>query len=170
MTICSLRGGVRTVLGSTVANESVRLEGGENSGEKERPSLENDEVAVAETPERTEDRAPSPKKTFIRRATRTMATEEPGVADVELESSRPIIALSKKRRGRRSLDVDTLNHTRLMERPLTEILIAAPLADLDSKGNEKDDQPTSNCIVKRPRTGATRGNSQRLTVPAKFRE
>ncbi|KAG0556225.1 hypothetical protein KC19_11G036400 [Ceratodon purpureus] len=164
------QGGVRTVLGSTVANESVRLEGGENSGEKERPSLENDEVAVAETPERTEDRAPSPKKTFIRRATRTMATEEPGVADVELESSRPIIALSKKRRGRRSLDVDTLNHTRLMERPLTEILIAAPLADLDSKGNEKDDQPTSNCIVKRPRTGATRGNSQRLTVPAKFRE
>ena len=88
------------------------------------------------------------------------------VGDAENKSTKPATALSKKR-GRLSLDVETLNHTRLMERPLTEILVQGPLAvEPVRKARGKKGQPAStSCVGKR-----SRGNQGRLTVPAKFRD
>jgi hypothetical protein len=162
------QGGMQTVVGG-VANGKSELEvttvvAIKEVSQEERPHEEAMEVAGRGVP------APKPQRTFSRRAMKIVPVEELMVTEVETQSAKPAAVISKKR-GRLSVDVETLNHTRVMERPLTEILVAAPLAvDLGSKTGRKKAQPASTCGSKRLQIGATRGNQCRLTVPAKFRD
>ena len=156
------QGGVRTMIGT-------ENNGGDLSEEpacKERPQEDSPQEEGLEVVDKIEVQALEPEKTFTRRVAKTVPMEEFMVGDAENKSTKPATALSKKR-GRLSLDVETLNHTRLMERPLTEILVQGPLVvEPVRKARGKKGQPAStSCVGKR-----SRGNQGRLTVPAKFRD
>ncbi|KAG0574757.1 hypothetical protein KC19_VG288300 [Ceratodon purpureus] len=157
-------GGVRTMVGND-ANKKKRLDLSEELPKKERPQEERPVDEAAKNPDRIELPALELEKTFSRRVVRTMAEVEPVIADLATQSAKPTAALCKKQ-GRLSIDIETLNHTRLMERPLTEILAEKLVSTTRGKRSEA----ASTCVGKKLRTGTTRANQCRLTVPAKFRD
>ena len=165
------QGGVRTVFG-TNSNEKSGIEVTEaESPTEETRGEERPQDGSTSSPTRIEDSVPEPQKTFTRRASRTVPEElTPAIGDVETLSTKPRGTLSKKR-GRKLVDVETLNHTRVMERPLTEILVEAPVyVEPVLKPKGKNVQPELTFAGKRLRTAATRSSGLRLTIPAKFRD
>ena len=163
------QGGVRTVVGND-ADVKTPLQITEETPKDLSPQEQLPVDEAAESPDRIDILSPEPQRTFSRRVVKTVVQDEAMVAVVETQSAKPAAPLAKKR-GRKSADVETLNHTRLMERPLTEILVDAPLAtEPDSTSRGKRSDAPSSFVAKKLRTGTTRANQGRLTVPAKFRD
>ena len=102
---------------------------------------------------------------ILTRRRRSKGLETPTASEGEASGQKSAAVYTKKRKSP-SIEVETLNHTRRIERPLTEILTVAPMYQgSNSKGDGKNAPSVQNSNIKKLRV-----NQVRLTIPAKFRD
>lgn len=98
------------------------------------------------------------------------ASVDPERVQTKTDGEKACASVGKKKRGRLQLNVSSLNHTRVMERPLKDILGTAAHIDDAHKLHGEGVGSNSKGAVKRRPDRPTRGNKLRLTVPSKFRD
>lgn len=98
------------------------------------------------------------------------ASVNPERAQTKTDEEKACASIGRKKRGRLQLNISSLNHTRVMERPLNDILGTAAYVDDAHNLHGEGASSNSKGAVKRRPDRPTRGNKLRLTVPSKFRD